>query len=299
MNKNFLLINILSIIFFNAGQSHAACPIDTGLFGGDSKIKLTRSKKDLLPPRVFDSNIAKFPVGYSGLDPFLVWEVLNKSQREKSEYESTAQYSDRRLLDTPYALKYGYNTSHSIPIYLGENPYDNYPVIRTEYDADKRVLNITIGKEDRYSESFGINVLSNTQSRSYIGANAFGVQKEITDYTGCHAVLVSPQGKLIVISIPSTPEEAKKLSSIKLSFVLVFKLIPPYVFPVRYLSTKATLDKPTSMLISEHRLYGKIEGVYVFDKKNGRILGKAFSARDKSEANLNDFYKKVFPTGAY
>ena len=281
VNGKLLLVNIFTIFVFNAGQSIAACPADTGLFGGDSKIKLTRSKKDLLPPRVFDSNIAKFPVGYTGLDPYLVWEVLNKSQREKSEYESTVQYNERRLLDTPYALKYGYNTSHLIPIVMDYEPYDNYPVMRSDYDADKRILNITVGKDERYSESFDITVQTNTQSRSYIGTNAFGVQKEITDYTGCHAVLVSPQGKLIAISIPSTPQEAKKLRASKLSFVVVFKPIPPYVLPVKWISTKATLDKPTSLLISEHRLYGKIEGLYVFDKKSGRIIGKAFADQDK------------------
>jgi len=280
VNRNSLLVYVFTIFAFNAGQSFAACPADLGIIwsGSDSKIiKLTRSKKNLLPPRVFDSKIAKFPVGYSGLDPYLVWEVLNKSQREKSEYESTAQYNDRRQLDTPYALKYGFNTSHSIPIYLGEEPYSNYPVIRSEYDADKRILNITVGKDERYSENFDITVQQNTQSRSFIGTNAFGVQKEITEYTGCHAVLVSPQGKPIVISIPSTPEAAKKLSLSKLSFVVIFRLIPPYVLPVKLINSKATLDKPTSLLISEYRLYGRIEGLYVFDKKSGRILGKAFA----------------------
>jgi len=284
VNGKLLLVNIFTIFVFNAGQSFAACPADLGIIwsGSDSKIiKLTRSKKDLLPPRVFDSKIAKFPVGYSGLDPYLVWEVLNKSQQEKSEYESTAQYNDRRLLDTPYALKYGYNTSHRIPVVMDVEPYDNYPVIRSDYDADKRVLNITVGKDERYSESFDITVRENTKSRVYVGTTAFGVQKEITDYTGCHAVLVSPQGRPVVISIPSAPEEAKKLKSSKLSFVVVFKPIPPYVLPVKWISSKATLDVPTSLHISEYRLYGKIEGIYVFDKKNGRILGKGFADQDK------------------
>jgi hypothetical protein len=302
VNRNSLLVYVFTIFAFNAGQSFAACPADLGIIwpGSDSKIiKLTRSKKDLLPPRVFDSNIAKFPVGYSGLDPYLVWEVLNKSQREKSEYESTAQYNDRRQLDTPYALKYGYNTSHQIPIVMDVDLYMNFRVVSLEYDADKRILNITVGKVEPYSKNFEITVQENTQSRVYVGTTAFGVQKEITDYTGCHAVIVSPQRKPVVISIPSTPEEAKKLKSSKLSLVVVFKPIPPYVMPVDWISTKATLDKPSSLLISKYRLYGNIEGLYIFDKKSGRILGKSFIDQNNSETNLYEFHKKIFPNGVY
>ena len=269
------------------------------MFGGDPEIQLRRSKKNLLPPRVFDNSIAKFPVGYSGLDPYLIWKVLNKSQDAKSEYETTVQYNERRLLDTPYALKYGFDTSHPIPVVMDVDDYLNFGVVRSEYDADKRILNISIGSNSPYSKDFDVTVQDNTQSSSYVGANAFGVQKEITRYSGCNVVLVSPQGKPIVIAIPSTPEEAKKLKSSKLSFVLVFKPIPPYVLPNDYNVRKATLDRPTSSYYTKYRLYGRIVGLYVFDKKNGRILGKAFSGQDNSEGSLYEFHKKIFPNGVY
>lgn len=275
-----------------------ACSVGGLLFGQDNKVELKRTPVSD-PPRSFDGKSTSLYKNYSGIDPYLVWKILRKSQGSKGEYETTVDFEKRKLLSPPYSIAHGYNTSHPLPFVAEVEEYSFRT--RLNYNADKQLLTYAVFPER--DGTFKVSVQRKIEQDSYLGENAFGVTRRVRRAVGCE-VLISfpppgnPTGGLFLanesntapleaaeitafdnlhsyigVTLPATPAEARKYKSRKLSVVFTLRLKPPYISEWETPTFKeATLDDPVTIAISNMTIRGTLQGMYLFDQSTGRIL---------------------------
>ena len=168
-----------------------ACDIYSMLNGSDNEVKLVRASINSPTPRSFTERTNPFPQNYSGIDPYLAWKVLRKSQLPKQEFETTPQYESRKNLQSPYAIKYGYTTKHTLPFVTEFTEFSTNMEIK--YDADSNILKLRLEPEAWGAGHYEIVVQSNMVRGSYTGSNAFGVTRNVTRILGCEVAIRFPQ----------------------------------------------------------------------------------------------------------
>lgn len=293
---NFALkiaVSGLALILVSAPAKARACDIFGIAKGLDSKVKLTRASPNLTAPRTFNSSTKVLPKNYSGIDPYLTWTLLSKSQAEKGEFETTQEAEKRSNLETPYAIKHGFSTAHSLPFVKPISDADLLLGSALAYNADNQVLEFKL--ESRYSGDFRIVVNQNTQSDQYIGSNAFGVKAKVDRTYGCESAIEfklpnalqrlntssfsygsSSLGRSeIVIPIPATPEQAKSIKTQKLAVVYLLKPLAPYV-KSDSIYNKPTISEPQQYLISTNIVFGRLNGILIFNRATGQVLASKF-----------------------
>ena len=150
-----------------------------------------RDSPDILAPK------------YVGQDAFKIAEGFVKMAQSKSEFETTADFNQRRsaLLTNP--LVGSLTASNDLAIQLDDNAYS------TLFDADKQVLNVTLNF-DFYLPSPEVGRASlKLRSRitplgSYVGANSFGVEKEVQKYNQTYVELKFSDFKNFKIKLDRT-----------------------------------------------------------------------------------------------
>lgn len=284
------------------GNRSYGCSVYGSDDGRDRKAELIRSSSSIRVPRQFSEETLLIPPNYTGLDPYLAWKILRRSQAPKGEYETTEQYEKRKNLLVPYVIKYGYNTAHPLPFVTDIT--ENSVYTELEYDADNRVLNFIL-RNQWASGQFEITVQSRFVKESYIGSNAFGVTRKVTALIACGTRIHFPfprrdnEGKTptlnptapyfsqkiyditstdtaLVVGIPATPQQAQQIKGKRLSILYVFTPTAPYVQEDRVNYREATVADPTSTLITTHIITGSLKGVLIVERFSGRVLGSRF-----------------------
>lgn len=257
------------------------------------QITLSRAAQNLPPPRLFNAATKTLPANYSGIDPYLAWQIITKSQKEKGEYETSRQAEERKDLQVPYKISYGYNTSHALPFVKSYRDLDALFGSELRYNADDQALEYTLEtRKPRYR----VVINEKSKTEKYVGANAFGVKTVVTKTTGCESAIefgrpdansslyeraYSHQNKFLTsrikVEIPSSPAQAKHIKKQDLS--IIFLLRPSAELPrvgTDYYSREPTIDEPRDVLITTRIIYGNLEGILIFNKKTGQILGSKF-----------------------
>ena len=134
-----------------------------------------------LPPIPFDISQDRLPPGYNGADIAALYSYLiKKAPLKKDEFETKEEYENKVLGAVPNDI-YAFNIKESTSSLSGLNikPYDSdkkqyQVVLKTEYLSEYT--------HKDYRASFILKTV-NKRARSYIGSNAFGATREVSDYS--------------------------------------------------------------------------------------------------------------------
>jgi hypothetical protein len=225
---------------------------------------------------------------------------------QKGEYETSAQYAVRQksaaVPPQPIAFllngggRFGYGGS-----------------VRTAYDADRQVLNITLELFKRTvggSDIYGTYDLDGTiiHGDHYLGTNAYGTTADVTQVIAKSYSLAvengtwltlrnlgyAMQGAKVTLPIMFSPEKAKDLAG-NIGVLLVGNLQTPWVSRDLSVSTP-TLENPSD--VSEIRAYLHIDPteVWLIDIRSGEVLFK-FSERSLAEQlnHLEEERRQTYP----
>lgn len=236
-------------------------------------------KKQLKPvysTAEIDLAAAQLPSHYLGNSVWAVYvaQKQRESQRERGEYETTAQYEARqaRLDATPLV---GSLTRASRFAFAAES-------LGSAYDADagrlRLALNADVPDWDHQNEcdprAVSISHVSASEvAGSFIGSNSFGVRMRVTRKLEMSIEIWLPKLCLInqgVAELPATPAWAKANRG-RLRGILIGRLRSPFTGGVE-LSESATLDNPEQVETRRVAVYFNPEEFWIYDFESGAVL---------------------------
>ena len=263
-----------------------------------NKTFLVRSSENASPPRIFNRDTRTLPANYTGIDPYLAYKVLLTSQSDKGEYERSHQHKQRSNLAIPYLIKYGFNTSHSLPfaVDVAENlSRNNYHEFK--YDSDSKSLKY-IMFPNWSNPYYEVIIQDSLEGGTYAARNIFGLETAVSRTVGCRLLIRFSQpmdrigNKLVegstriserkpilsnvVVSIPADTSQARIIRDKKLSLLFVVKLVPPYLTYNKSLTKQPTIFEPQSIMVKQPTMNTELQALLIYDRKSGQILGSKF-----------------------
>jgi len=261
----------------------------------------------------FDINAEKLHPNYKGTDIARLYSLLaEKAPLEKAEFETTAEYEKKireAISGDIYALKI-------------EEGHGLYGLKVSPYDADTQKFQISLETEwlseytfEDHRASFILKTL-NKSSYSYIGSNAFGAKRLVTNYdaTQYGLALVNQQDfgsssydddkyniktaltsiRKVSIAIQIPPDKAKSLKE----NIGVLLLCKPALYKSeeevssksgndlifeKHNSSKATIDNPASHFYERKYINVEILSIWIYDIGTGEVLSKKHLKDKKKE----------------
>lgn len=220
----------------------------------------------------------------------IYYSLESRLKREKSEFETTAEFNAR------------VEREDKLSLYGSLNMTDNFALVvdaDSVYDADNKSLKILVPLEHSWRTKFAIGIKGQeieNSKREYVGSNAYGATANITAYSTANAVLVvnnsssykidkssNSYGERLQVLLNDISVETARNITGNLSAVCVFKLDNPFIGEDGYYSG-ATINQPTVMVVSNKLIYGSVSAIIVFNNKSGEILHRA--------ANIDEVGKK-------
>lgn len=285
MNKTLRFgINYLLSLYFLSSSPLLACSLSESVDVIKGKTLLTRSSVEKQAPRLFGLDTKKLPSNYTGIDPYLVWKILYNSQVTKQEYETSNQHILRKDLSIPYEIKYGFNTSHSLPFVTELSELVEYR--KFEYDADAKTLYFKV-KTAIGSNYYDLTVQESSASDSYIGSTIFGLKARVARILNCETTLRFKQPlditdsrddlfrrrrSNLVVPIPASPEQAQSIRRKKWSLLLVIKPVAPFISPTEFNALEPTINLPATASTTTRIINGELQALIIFERKTGTIL---------------------------
>ncbi|WP_427914848.1 hypothetical protein ACPWT1_08030 [Ramlibacter sp. MMS24-I3-19] len=225
------------------------------------------------------------PASYRGHDCFSIASALEKLQTSKSEFETASEYQARiaALGDVQIGKQLRLGDRLAFPL---ESAF-------LKYSAEERTANLTVLPVPT------VNVLDfkvrqavklderKRKTREYVGSNAFGVTRDVTDVTSeiCGLALLDRS----FISLQSwgaaaveMDPQAARLAKDSVSALLVGRLRGP-MLAQGLVTTRPTLDNPTRRRSEGPVLVLELEDIWYFDRTTGRVLARAEADRGARE----------------
>lgn len=214
---------------------------------------------------------------------------IKNAKFEKDEYETSEAYASRT---SDVTLLGSIKTDSVLAFQLPLNSTGAW--CNTKYGADTQVLSVEcrlgqitqffVSAESSFVEAFGLlSKITTTKKASYIGTNAYGVEKAITarhsngiglairnlDYNTTAQCSNCPREfSLVVPNI--TPAHAKLIRG-DLGFLFVVKLEKPFLLQETKIE-RPTLTDPYDFKGEYQFLYGFAYQIWVVDIKRGMVL---------------------------
>lgn len=209
---------------------------------------------------------------------------------KKGEFEKSGDFVKRLCSETHKALGIAENAKIRVGVEHGEY------ATRANYDAEKQAFTVRVSTgtafhraDDNYPDRFqwatsfdphkhnSVGIFHEYNSRpSYIGKNAFGVEKEIKASDETHSVLYFPSARgwrSLEISYPVKPEPAKQIAK-DLRIAVITSIQPP-CFVAGKGRKRPTIDYPWDSALSEVGLIGAPKPEWIlFRESTGEILKK-------------------------
>ena len=229
---------------------------------------------------------------FQGNDIAVLYEAIKNSPafKEKSEFETTAQFETRRQSFKNQPILGGLTTASPLAFVLpGDSPIYSP---QFKYDADSQTLAFTLeGRSTTfYLESghpdFDTLVIRSTvlDRGTYIASNAFGAKVEVEKtYSRDNGVAFSKDNWLFrgsesgylrkfthLFSMP--PEQARALKDGG-RVLLVCRLVDPW-FRETVHGHEAKIDEPYETTVSDNYLQAIPEQLWIFNQKTGEVLSK-------------------------
>lgn len=269
------------------------------------KKKVAREKKEDAPSGVhFDITADKLPPNYKGTDIVRLYSLLaKKAPLKKEEFETTAEYEKKinaGISDDIYAFKIDEGTGlHGLEL--------------SPYDADSQKFQISLETEwlSQYTfEDYRASIIVKSLSKgtdSYIGSNAFGAKRLVTNFKAIQygLALVNQQNfgsssyddnkyntetpltsiRKVSLEIQIPPDKARALKS----NIRVLLLCKPALYKSdeksslkrgndlifeNYDSSEATIDSPTSHFYERKYINVEILAIWIYDIRTGEVLSK-------------------------
>ena len=258
-----------------------------------------------LPPIPFDISQDRLPPGYNGADIAALYSYLiKKAPLKKDEFETKEEYENKVLGAVPNDI-YAFNIKESTSSLSGLNikPYDSdkkqyQVVLKTEYLSEYT--------HKDYRASFILKTV-NKRARSYIGSNAFGATREVSDYSATQygIALTNEQNFGVNHYSPSSYGLKSVLDSIRIlninievpidrarslkNNIGVLLLCKPSLYKSdkandlgkgnqlifeTYNSSRATIDSPTSHFYERMYINVEVLAIWVYDIRTGEVLSK-------------------------
>lgn len=333
--------SLLLIIFFTSSGVSQKKTYSKTKKSNPSITNKSNVSKPAYDTKPFNANLESLPPNYIGNDIERIFDTLFDRQKsgKKGEYETTEQYRLRLNTEKLLPIIGSLNVESIFAFGLDE--------IKTEYDADKELLNVSfipsLVLEDIYKKAENwdkfksydnenirsVGIKSNVSTEKYLGANAFGVQKEVTKFFSDEYELsitnwknfidekyikpkvvgdsIDPASRIlmeirsndpfpyqipITASLPANVANAQAIRN-NLRGLLVCKLVEPY------LSTYGSLKEPTIDSPTEHRtqylyLNVKLLEYWVFNKVSGEVYLKVKEKVQEPIAK-NEVVKELTP----
>lgn len=308
MKKWSLLLLVLIIFSVTFSGSVSAKEKKPG-----SKQKKKAEVVDTTPLMPFDSTVDKLPPNYKGTDIIKLYSSLvKKAPLKKEEFETTADYEKKIAAAVPADI-YAFKIDEGSGLRgLRIKPYN----------ADSQQFQITLETEwlskhtiEDYRASFIVKTIDKG-SRSYIGANAFGATREVTDFSANQygIVLVNQQDfgsssyddnkyniktpltsvRTVNISI-SVPSDRARMLKDNIGVLLLCK---PALYSSnervslkrgndllfeKFDSSQATIDSPTSHLYERKYINVEVLAIWIYDIRTGEVLSKTQIKKEEKE----------------
>lgn len=292
--------------------------LDNSAVAKEKKASTKQKKKaevvDTSPPVPFDINAEKLPPNYKGTDITRLYSLFaKKAPLKKEEFETTAEY-EKKIADSVSDDIYAFKIDKGLGL---------RGLRITSYDADSQNFQITLETEwlskhtvKDYRASLIVKTIGKG-SRSYIGSNAFGATREVTDFSATQyglalvnqqnfgsssyddnkynikTALTSIRKVNLVIQIP--PDKARTLKD-NIGVLLLCKpaLYKPNIEELfknkgndlifeSYDSSQATIDSPTSHLYERKYINVEILAIWIYDIRTGEVLSKTLLKKEEKE----------------
>ena len=284
-------VQALAVICFliAAANEVAACTDSRASAGFPISAPLTSQIKPH-PPRRFGPDTVYLPAGYSGLNAFQLYLLLNRMFPPKGEYETTLNYERRLNEAKPFGLFYGYSSNHELPFVRRINSSSSW--LSPKYDADKQELIILL---PGFANSTALRSESRLEiegkvlrSRQFIGSNPYGYKAIVDSMTSCSVVLslksikwpLQVDDELIGYGgfLARVPMPAQLAMQVKddLSVLFLVRIRPPF-HSFRFNSRQPTIDRPNQWSNYDYSIHVDYAGMAVFQTSTGRVLLNAMS----------------------
>jgi hypothetical protein len=274
--KRLIIISFIVVLPFSIGlaiQSNAADKV----FNKSNKT----SKTPIYSEVPFSLNGKSIPKGYAGHDLFKIYKKLKERQdRKKKEFETTDEFNSRIERESKIPL-FG-------KIYSGDK-LALKANSKSIYDADRKILSIRLSLAYSWNHNFNMGVHGQRikeYDKKYIGSNAFGATKEITEEYISDTILIVKnyaeydvleeqylRNKYLQIELNEISREVAKKLKGKISTLYVFDIIEPFSDEEKYYD-KATMDNPLTRIIDNKLVYGNLIEIILYNTQTGEIIYK-------------------------
>lgn len=249
-----------------------------------SETRLTKQKLQNFSPKYRGTNIDS---------TLKLAKKLEKELGEKSEFETTAQYEERKNTLTERAAK------NEVIFVVAPDK------VGSNYDADKQLLTLTTGRTGLLTNDDNVSLrYSLKDAGSYIGENAYGVKRRIFkkreysleadfidfrknpkqygDYSwvllGHDDLYFDHPFYLNTITADVSAADAFQLKG-KIAIAYSGKLIPNFHEITTYDNDRPTITDPIETIQVEEKIYFKVEKITAFNFTSGEII-KSFDIAD-------------------
>jgi hypothetical protein len=247
--------------------------------------------------QTFSSDWQKVPITFQGDDFEKIYKTLSDSPnlKDKSEYETTAEYQKRVTDLTKIALSDKSAASVLAFVYRPER-IEFSRFLTAKYDADAQNLQITIiAASDRYvanAQRLEFTEIMTTPAKNaqlkslgtYEGSNAYGlkrtIEKSLLKYysvgiTNFKSIQEPGKSKYdfgLTSTLSAAPAKAKEIKE-NLAILYVGKLVAPFSALIGD-SLKPTVDKPRDVAIGNYILTMNLSEIWLYNAATGEILSK-------------------------
>ncbi|MDO9152136.1 MAG: hypothetical protein Q7U47_00215 [Paludibacter sp.] len=321
MNKNNLdsvidffflknIIIVLLLIAFNCNISSQK--IVTQLKKANTTVKKQNPQVSysIVP---FDLNITKIPIYFKGVNPIELYNRLEKKTIgiNKGEFETTAQYEERLLIENLNPILGNLNELSLIALKPSKT---KLYILDFKYDADKQLLDLTLELDDYRNDEersrvydlgdrnkldirnrnrkLVVLVEKITSDKSYLASNAFGASTTVYYWESTNYALyfqnwsnftnAGLNESLINFEIKVDPIIAKKIKENDLNYgkerilgtLYIGKLSKPYSLIGEYFSNKATLDSPDEFKKHYKCINMNVQEIWIYNTNTGEIYTK-------------------------
>ena len=237
----------------------------------------------------FDISLSQLPPNFMGHNAKLLFDKLELRSHElkRGEFETLDAYNSRKakVKASPILINLYIDSLYAFGLQLHTESYQS---LHHSYDIDRSMMCVSMeighSKTHREIKDLGAFLWSSKQTdeRSYMAANAFGVTREVEKALVDRTIIGFPysskilkyygSGKLLKCDIKMECGEGQA-SNGHIYALIIGRLIPPYTYLLAD-TRKPTLDDPRDVTWRDAVIKLEIVSVWFYNQETGKIYKK-------------------------